>query len=127
MAVNTSNPSSEQRRGATDLKMDSVNFEPTFIVTRREYTRNILSKKFAEDVKRKLNTSPINNNKNLQGCKVVHDADLYVKNRRNDPLHGDESNDFSHWRTNAHPTRRYRRTFEFTKPDTEYFGTSQWR
>lgn len=111
-----------------DLNLDDVNFEhPTFTVTRRKHTRNELVEKIAEDVKRKLTVLPINDEKNLQGCKMVHDAVLYEEHRQNNPLHRDGSKDLSIWSANAHPTRHYRRTYEFTKPNAEYFGTSQWR
>lgn len=129
MADKSSNSSSDQRQ-KDDLKLNAANFEPTSIVTRREHTRNTLFEQFAEDVKSKLTASPpINDEKNLQGFKMVHDATEYEKNRQISPLHreADGSNDFSHWNAYAHPIRRYRRTYEFTKPDSEYFGTAQWR
>lgn len=97
----------------SDLKMDEVNFEPTSIPTRRDYMRKILSDRIAEDLKRKLTVPPISEEKNLQGTKKVHHT--YIDKRQ------------SIWSEIAHPTRGFKRTGEFTKPDSEYFGASQWR
>lgn len=101
--------------------MDNVKFEPTPIETRHEYIRKVLTDHFAEALKIELTPLPVNNDKDLQGVKV--DVN-YAKNHQ---LNSDESKDVSFWSPYAHPTRRFRRTNEFTKPDSEYFGTSQWR
>lgn len=96
--------------------MDEVNFEPTSIATRRDYIRKILSDQFTEDLKRKLTVPPISHDKHLQGTKMVHNT---AANKEEDHP--------SIWSDVAHPIRGFKRTDEFTKPDSEYFGTSQWR
>lgn len=107
-------------------KMDEIGIKPTSIVTRREYTRNILSKKIADDMKKKLAPEPMNNEKNLQGSKIVHES-----GREHYPLNGggggDASKELSFWSEHAHPIRGFRRSYDFTKPDCEYLGTSKWR
>lgn len=110
-----------------DLKMNEISFEPTSIPTRRDYIRNILRNQFAKAMNDKLAPEPVDDSKHLQGTKIVHDPGSYVKTCANHPLHGGESADFSYWSAFAHPERRYKRSYEFTKPDSEYFGNSQWR
>lgn len=106
--------------------MDKAEFEPTPIATRHQYIRKVLTDHFAEILKEELAPIPVNNDKDLQGNKIVTDSVNYEKNHKKFPVNS-ESRDFSVWSPYAHPTRRFKRTREFTKPDSEYFGTSQWR
>lgn len=123
MAHNSNNiVISSNKHKSVDLKLDGVNFEPTSIVTRHEYRRRILYKQFEEDEQSKLTASPFDEANNLQGSKIVTTCE-----QQTNPLNSTESSDYSVWNENAHPTRHYRRTYEFTKPDNEYFYPSQWR
>lgn len=116
----TSNQSSDQGQ-KINLNMNEI--KPTHIAnTRREYTRNLLCKKFAEEMKDKLAPVPMDNEKHLQGTKIIQDASNF-KNGLNE----EASRDYSFWNKHAHPIRQYRRSYDFTKPDSEYIGTSQWR
>lgn len=103
--------------------MDNAIFEPTPTTTRHEYIRKVLIDHFAAVLKEESTPRPVDDDKNLQGNQIV----LNRENHRNVSLNGDESQDVSFWSPFAHPTRRFRRTNEFTKPDGEYFGNSQWR
>lgn len=103
--------------------MDQFKSEQNSLGTRREYMRKVLTGHFAEVLKDKLTLLPmhVSDEKNLQGTKFVNNSDNNNKN------HSNESKDNSVWNAYAHPIRRFRRTYEFTKPDSEYFGNSQWR
>lgn len=105
-----------------DLKMDKIKFEPT-IETRQQYIRKRLCDRFAKILEKKLTPPVIIIKRNLQGSKIVQSH-----NQSDASSNNEKSNqDSSVWCAYAHPIRRYRRTNEFTKPDREYFGTSQWR
>ena len=109
------------------MDMDNVKFVPTPIETRHKYIRKVLADRFAQALKDDLAPMPVNNDKDLQGSdKEVLDSANYQKNRRNFPVN-DELKSYSVWSAYGHPTRRFRRSNEFTKPDSEYFGSSQWR
>lgn len=107
--------------------MDKFEFEPTPTATRHEYIRKVLTDRYTQVLKDGLAPMPINNDKDLQGFKPTLDSVKYERNRQNFPLNGAESKDVSFWSPYAHPTRGFKRTNEFTKPDREYLGTSQWR
>lgn len=94
--------------------MDETNFEPTSIVTRREYNRKKLGEQFAKSLESKLKPAVISDEKNLQGTKIIF---VQCDCKQKDSI----------WTANAHQTRRFRRSSEFTKPDCAYLGTSQWR
>lgn len=109
------------------MDMDNVEFVPTPIETRHKYIRKVLADRFAQALKDDLAPMPVNNDKDLQGSdKEALDSANYQKNRGKFPVN-DESKNFSVWSPYAHPTRRFRRNSEFTKPDKEYLGSSQWR
>lgn len=126
MASLNSDQSTERSKNV-DFAVNKISSEPTSIPTRRDYIRKMLCSQFAEVMNDKLAPEPVDDSKHLQGTKVVRDSTIYVKCRENHPLHGGNAADFSCWSAYAHPDRGYKRSCEFTKPDCEYFGDSQWR
>lgn len=102
-------------------KMDQVKFECETkskpIATRQEYLRKKLSDQFTEYLKDGLTPLPVNNEKNLQGIKIVSNCNM----------DDNKSKDVSCWSEYANPIRGFRRTNKFTKPDSEYYGPSPWR
>lgn len=100
---------------SANLKMDETNFEPTSNVTRHEYQRKQLTEQFAKILQRKMNAPAISDEKHLQGSKITNNQASASASKP------------SFWSEYAHPVRGFRRTSDFTKPDSEYLGTSQWR
>lgn len=123
MASLNSDQSTERNKN-TEFAVNQISSKPT---TRRDHIRKLLCNQFAEAMKNKLAPEPVDDSKHLQGTKVVRDSANYVKCRENHPLHSGDADNFSCWSAYAQPGRGYRRTCEFTKPNCEYFGESQWR
>lgn len=130
MANLNSNQSTERSKNF-NFTVNKISSEPTSIPTRRDHIRKLLCNQFAEVMNDKFAPEPVDDSKHLQGTQIVRDSASYVKCRENYPLqrcmHGGDATDFSCWSAYAHPGRGYRRTYEFTKSDREYFGNSQWR
>lgn len=108
---------SYQKMEESDLKLNDSKFEATSFQspsTRRQYIRKQLSEQFAKSIECKLKAPVFNDEKNLQGYKITPMSESFGSMEKS-----------SFWDGCAHPVRGFRRSSEFTKPDSEYLGTSQ--
>lgn len=96
--------------------------------TRQKYIREHLFNDFYQNNQTKKNQSvemiyekclkktPIPENR-----KLVEDLNLKY------PLYGLQSDPMSFWQVLSNPQRKFRRTYQLTKADKEYFGEQAWR
>lgn len=94
--------------------------------TRRERTREHLYARIYEEIVRSRTSTDIIYEKCLKRPPLPENVDQIAALNAKFPLYGSQA--ISFWKeVHSHGTRQFRRTFETTKPDAEYYRDTQWR
>lgn len=104
----------------SDNKIDKNNN----LKTRRQCTRDRLIIEINKEFARSGITTEIVYEKCLKRPPIPVNAKQIAELNSTYPL---QSNALSFWKVHAKPLRNFRRTYETTKPESEYFRETQWR
>lgn len=106
---------------------ESLNID-NVLKTRRQCTRDRLYADINEEFTRKQIAADVVYEKCLKRPTLPENAAQIAELNSKYPLQdAKQSAEFSFWKLLANPARQFRRTYETTKPDSEYFRDAQWR
>lgn len=94
--------------------------------TRRQRTREHLYARIYEEFVKSRTTTDIVYEKCLKRAPLPKNVEQIAALNAKFPLNGSQA--ISFWKElHSHRMRQFRRTYETTKPDAEYFRDTQWR